>query len=521
LEVSVGEHSEKRKSHEAKIVKLRADRDGIDSRIAGEKEKAADLGRKAAKLAPDAVSGDEKALSEQNRLLAEESKAKLQAQNLETIAAPIRTQLAEAEAARANLVLAEQIEKIAAEIPKLAEMAKTLSAALTPIARDFGQLKKEISSAAAIALPLVGDSVKVSRLSASLLQHFDAGVRAGFFQIFHAQGLELFDAVKYSGEDFETVMSRPLGELRRALESRLHTTSGIPVSGRALFIARTNIGGLHGLHIGAGEKISLKIDDPEVVRLDRITGRKRWRSGVLGEVHYFVFKSPHKDWFSHAVAQKSAHQQALSTARKYSQPLESRNTPNKTKGQNDKSPHKQRSSTTQKFYHAGRISATSTSVVHQKASLGVSSDIENEYENRDESSSVSGNAPVEKNDDDSPISPDAPDRIELLLEKAKTILVSRGHERDYVEIALDLIEQRSVDWGKAPATVQYYLVAFDNVERSHEESYLVSDLVKKRRARYAKFGMLVDFAKMQLTPEQEEARQTFNRSRVLRGEEKK
>jgi hypothetical protein len=264
--VNVSE-AEKRKEHDKTIAKLQAELRGKDAQIAEQKEKEADFRRKAAKLAPDAVSGDEKALSEQNRFYTEESKAKLQAQNLETIAAPIRTQLAEAEAARANLVLAEQVEKIAAEIPKLAEMAKKLSAALVPVARDFGQLKKEISSVAAIALPLVGDSVKVSRLSASLLQHFDAAVRAGLFQIFHAQGLELFDAVKYSGQDFEKALGVPLGELRNALESRLHTTSGAPVSGRALFIALTNISGLHGLHIGAGEKISLKIDDPEVVRL--------------------------------------------------------------------------------------------------------------------------------------------------------------------------------------------------------------------------------------------------------------
>jgi hypothetical protein len=249
--VNVSE-AEKRKEHDKTIAKLQAELRGKDAQIAEQKEKAADFRRKAAKLAPDAVSGDEKALSEQNRLLTEESKAKLQAQNLETIAAPIRTQLAEAELILPNLLMAEQIEKIMAETPKLAEMAKKLSVALTPIAREFGQLKKEISSVAAIALPLLGDSVKVSRLAASLLQHFDGSVRAGFFQIFHAQGIELFDAVKYSGQDFEKALGVPLGELQRALESRLHTTSGVPVSGRALFIARTNISGLHGLHIGAG-----------------------------------------------------------------------------------------------------------------------------------------------------------------------------------------------------------------------------------------------------------------------------
>ena len=78
---------------------------------------------------------------------------------------------------------------------------------------------------------------------------------------------------------------------------------------------------------------------------DRLTGRKRWRSGVLGEVHYTVFKSPHKDWFSYAAAQKSPHKQRAVSKVQFSRPLESRNTPNKTEGRNDKSPHKQRVST--------------------------------------------------------------------------------------------------------------------------------------------------------------------------------
>jgi hypothetical protein len=279
--------------------------------------------------------------------------------------------------------------------------------------------------------------------------------------------------------------------------------------------------------------VRMERERTEGMLTDRITGRKRWRSGVLGEVHYFVFKSPHKDWFSYTAAQKSPHKHWGSSTVQFPQPLESRNTPKKTKGQYRKSPHKQRSPTTRKFYHAGRISATSTSVLHQEGSVGVSesvasgssldgstagralasaveSDIPNGEEIDESSSSVSGKAPEEKNDDDSSISPDAPDRIEQLLEKAKTILVSRGHERDYVEIALELVEQRAVDWDKVPATVQYYLVGFETHLRSSEERNLVRDRVEKQRARYAKFGIPLDLTELRLTPEQEEARQTFN-----------
>jgi hypothetical protein len=281
--VNVGEHSERRKAHEGTITKLRVELDGIEARIAEQTEKAADLGRKAARLAPDAVGGSEKALSEQNRLLTEKSKAFLQASNLETVAAPIRSQLADAESRLSNFILADQLELVAAETPKLSEMAKKLSTALIPLARDFGELKKQIISVAATALPLVGDRETVSRLENLLPQSFDRAVRAGLHKIFHAQGIALFDALKYGGEDFETVMGRTLGDLQCAIDSKLHTTSGVAVAGRAFYVARTNIAGLFGMTVKVGEEISLPVpvDDPAVLgliaqgALEKITDEKR------------------------------------------------------------------------------------------------------------------------------------------------------------------------------------------------------------------------------------------------------
>jgi hypothetical protein len=196
-----------------------------------------------------------------------------------------------------------------------------------------------------------------------------------------------------------------------------------------------------------------------------------------------------------------------------SQPLESRNTPNKTEGRNHESPYKQRVSTTRKFYHAGRISATSTSELRHKAGVGVSSVCPQGQISNSPSSSVSGTTPVEKTDDDLS---DVPSRSELLLEKAKNILISKGHERDYVEIALDWIDQRSFELGKAPGAVAYYLKCFGTLEESLTEKDLVREHVEKRRARYAKFGIPVDVAKLQLTREQEKARQSFNQLRTGR-----
>jgi hypothetical protein len=125
------------------------------------------------------------------------------------------------------------------------------------------------------------------------------------------------------------------------------------------------------------------------------------------------------------------------------------------------------------------------------------------------SSSVSGTAPVKTNDDDLR---DFPSRFELLLEKAKNILISKGHERDYVEIALDWIDERSFELGKAPGSVAYYLKCFETLEESLTEKDLVMEHVKKRRAHYAQFGIPVDLTELRLTPEQEAARRCVQRT---------
>ena len=109
----------------------------------------------------------------------------------------------------------------------------------------------------------------------------------------------------------------------------------------------------------------------------------------------------------------------------------------------------------------------------------------------------------QKVDDDSN---DSPSRIEVLLEKAKTILINKGHDRDVVETALDWIDQRAYELGKTPVTVSYYLAAFANLEESLTEKDLVLEHVKKRRALYAKFGLPLDLTNLRLTQEQEKGR---------------
>jgi hypothetical protein len=207
---------------------------------------------------------------------------------------------------------------------------------------------------------------------------------------------------------------------------------------------------------------------------DRLTGHLRMRC-VSGRTKYVVLKSPHKDWFSHTPTQKS--------------------------------PHKHWPSSKVQSLHGARIAPASLSVNHQEAGVGVSGVSPQGQISNSPSSSVSGATPVEKPDDDLS---DIPSRSELLLEKAKSILVSKGHELDYVEIALDWIDERSFELGKAPGSVAYYLKCFETLEESLTEKDLVWEHVKKRRARYAKFGISKDVTKLQLTPAQEKARQSFN-----------
>ncbi len=166
-----------------------------------------------------------------------------------------------------------------------------------------------------------------------------------------------------------------------------------------------------------------------VVR-DRLSGHMRLRC-VSGRTKYFVLKTPHKDWLFDAGKSKSPRKHWPSSKGKFPQPLESRNTPNKSEGQFEESPHKDWSSSKVKSLHGARISPASLSVPHQEAGLGVpnaSSQVQESVSIKSSSSS-SGAPPEKSNDDDDFL---IPNRTKLLSQKAKTILISNGHDPDYV-----------------------------------------------------------------------------------------
>jgi hypothetical protein len=263
--VFVGEQAEKRKRHDIKTEKLLAERNSLDGKIAEQNEKATELGRKAAKLAPDAVGGSEKALAEQHKFLTEKSKAELQAVNLETLAAPIRAEHAAAVADRPRLVQIEALEILNEQPPKIAGMADLLAKRLADVVPLFVKFRDEYFGVIDSASQLLGN--RGGTLTDRARSSFVLGINAGLQTAFRQAGIIISNSSDNAGETFATVIERPMNNLRRAVEVDIHTLSDTPVAGRQFYVTTTRIGGLFGRDFLPNEKISLPADDPAVKRL--------------------------------------------------------------------------------------------------------------------------------------------------------------------------------------------------------------------------------------------------------------
>jgi hypothetical protein len=262
----MGEHSNRRVAQEKKIAQLKDDLATIEGKKTDEARQAAECVERAAKLAPEAASGNQKALSEQVKLMDQKSKHQQQIQNLEGVAAPLRAELATAEKELAQMVISEEVEGILEQVADLPSLSKKLAESVGPIAAEFGTFNKRIAALTKRALPILGDRERVQRLQKDLEQSLSQAVRVQLNAAFGTAGIFIF-ATRFEDKDFSVVMRPPLDNLRRALEAKLSTNAGTPIAGRAMFLALTNIGGLFGLTITAGEKISLPIDDPDVLNM--------------------------------------------------------------------------------------------------------------------------------------------------------------------------------------------------------------------------------------------------------------
>jgi hypothetical protein len=259
----MGKHSDLRVAQEKKIAQLKDDLATNEGKTTGEARQAAECVERAAKLAPDAASGNQKALSEQVKLMDQKSKHQQQIQNLEGVAAPLRRELAAAEKELAQMVIDEHVETVLGKFECFPSLLKTLSEALAVPVAEFGAFGTDIAALCKDALPVLGDRDRVARLEKALQQSLHQAIRVELNRQFGAHGIHIF-ATRFEEKDFASVMGPPLQHLRQALEMKLHTNAGIPIAGRAMFLARDNIAGLFGLTIVAGERMSLPVDDPNV-----------------------------------------------------------------------------------------------------------------------------------------------------------------------------------------------------------------------------------------------------------------
>jgi hypothetical protein len=261
----VEQHHEARIVHEKKIAKLKADLEVLEQRKSSEARLAAEAAEKAAALAFDASSGNEKALSQQVKLAKEKAEHLQQADNLELLAAPLRQQLAAAESELPRFLLSEQIEAVRERFPKLNELSAEITDTIRKLSLPLAEYKRETLALVASSRPLLGNPADGQRHGIAIQRALNEGLRAQLHKNFSTAGFTLFGSLE--GADFDSVMRPKLDNLLHALESKLAMQSGLASEGRAFFLAKTNVGGLLGMNVKAGETLSLPANDPDVLRM--------------------------------------------------------------------------------------------------------------------------------------------------------------------------------------------------------------------------------------------------------------
>jgi hypothetical protein len=109
--------------------------------------------------------------------------------------------------------------------------------------------------------------------------------------------------------------------------------------------------------------------------------------------------------------------------------------------------------------------------------------------------------------------PDDDDRIQKLFDEAQRILTEQGEERIFVEVALDFLDQRSLEVGKSPpVTVNWYLTSFRNLKHDSEAMDKIWMEMHRRRALREKY--MLGFTGV---PKNEAERQEFNRKTAKAG----
>ncbi len=261
----MGQHAHSRIEHDKKIAAFTSELASFDAGIQKETTAESKIDADISKLALKAASGDRDALRKQRELHDKKSEHQIQRRNLESLAAPIRENIAKAESDLPNLVVAEAKEALAEQIAALPVLAAELSKTILPIATSFEDFRKQFDHVVARALPLISDDPeRIAPLQDRVRVSIVRGLRAQLCADFDRAGLHLFEASQFEGSGFEGVVRPVLESLISALGISLPSSAADRTSP---FRATTNISGLHGLKVSAGEILSLRADHPEILKL--------------------------------------------------------------------------------------------------------------------------------------------------------------------------------------------------------------------------------------------------------------
>jgi hypothetical protein len=258
----MGPARQKRIDHEKIISEKTLEVKLIEEAQQTEADAAAKLQPKIDKLAVQAVGRNPEAVAEQKKLIDKRETHELQHANLARLKAPVVQALAEAQAALPQFVFAEAAENICARIAELPERTAQLSALISPVAAAFAEFQKNFNSIASDAFSLL-DHDRSAPLRARSSTAVITGLRSQLSGAFRSVGLNLFETPAHVGQTFDAVL-RPLLE---SILSALAIASNFEGAGTGRFRCVTNVSGLFGLTLRAGEIVSLPIDDDTVKTL--------------------------------------------------------------------------------------------------------------------------------------------------------------------------------------------------------------------------------------------------------------
>jgi hypothetical protein len=259
----MGTQRDARIALERKLPNDRTNLEEIDRRIKNERRLADEMAKEVASRALAASDGNAKALQEQVAFRGKQQLHLQQAENLELLAAPIRDRIGLAEAELLNLAHLELLESISDKLAVVPSKCVGVAESIAPFAQAAGDLRRYLDSIVEQAIPSLGEDKRTNRLVNLGKAAVARGLRAELSKAFRSQDLgDVLNVRDLQGGNFVSFVDTFLVLLRGAMATHL------PVGeGRARYRATTNINGLHGLRVTAGEELTLYVADTNVLKM--------------------------------------------------------------------------------------------------------------------------------------------------------------------------------------------------------------------------------------------------------------